>query len=103
MNSEGEFFDLSGNLLTRIGEVSPKKAQEVVMAGASVVWESCGCGGSVGCQAQWVEASIRDQLGSMRPRFEKGYGSPTWLDLSEGDAGFVVYAHGDVEWGDALG
>lgn len=103
VNKDGEFFDLSGNLLIRIGEVTPKKAQEFVADGASVVWEGCGCGGSSGCPAQWIEARIRDGLGSVRPRFVKGYGSPTWIDLWEGDGGFVVYAHGDVEWGDAFG
>lgn len=102
VNQDGEFFDLSGHLLIRIGEVTPKKAQELVTEGASVVWEGCGCGGSSGCTAQWIEASIRDGLGSERPRFVKGYGSPTWIDLWEGDGGFVVYAHGDVEWGDAF-
>jgi len=101
-NTDGEFFDLAGNLLTRVGEVSPKQAQELVANGALLAFEGCGCGGSAGCKAEWIESSVRDGLATMRPRFVKGYGSPTWIDFWQGEERSVVYAHGDVEWGEAL-
>lgn len=103
LNADGEFFDPAGNLLTREGEISPKHAQEMVADGAGLAFEGCGCGGAAGCNAEWIDASVRDGLASTRPRFVKGYGSPTWIDLWHGEGGPVVYAHGDVEWGDALG
>ncbi|MFT4265044.1 MAG: hypothetical protein QM572_16795 [Nocardioides sp.] len=101
-NVNGELFDPSGHLLSRIGEVSPKRAQELVADGALVAFEGCGCGGSVGCETEWIEPGVLGILASSRPRFVKGHGSPTWIDLWEGDAGLALYAHGDVEWGGLL-
>ncbi len=101
-NDHGDFFDLSGNLLARIRGVTPKQAQELVADGATVAFEGCGCGGWAGCAARWIDAATSVELGLIRPRFVKGHGSPTWIDLWEGDGGSVVFAHGDVEWGDAF-
>ena len=102
LNAAGEFFDLAGNLLTRLGEISPEQAQQLVADGALLAFEGCGCGGSAGCKAEWVDASVRGGLARTSPRFVKGYGAPTWIDVWQGEDGYVVYAHGDVEWGDAL-
>ncbi len=102
VNADGDFFDPSGNLLVLVGEISPERAQELVAQGALLAFEGCGCGGSAGCAAEWFQAPILHALASKKPRFVKGYGSPTWIDLWESDAGSVVYAHGDVEWGDVL-
>lgn len=101
-NAEGEFFDPEGHLLNRVGEVTPKEARAYVASGAMLAFEGCGCGGWAGCQAEWIEEAVRAELGAMKPRFVKGYGSPTWIDLWRSEVGLVVFAHGDVEWGEAL-
>lgn len=73
-----------------------------MVAGAYLAFEGRGCGGSAGCRTEWVAPEVRAQISDRKPRFVKGYGSPTWIDCWSGDGGFVVYAHGDVAWGDAL-
>ena len=103
VNPAGDFFDPAGNLLTLVGRIQPGEAQELVAAGAQLAYEGCGCGGSAGCSPEWLAAEARAQIATQKPRFIKVYGSPTWIDCWSGDGGFVVYAHGDVAWGDVLG
>lgn len=100
----GDMWDPDGNRLHRIkSEITPARAREMVREGAQLAWEGCGCGGWRGCQPTWVSTAARLRLGEgSKPRFTNRYGSPTWIDLWDGDAGKVVFAHGDVEWGDAL-
>ncbi len=102
-NRAGEFFDPAGNLLTKAGQLTPAQATSWVRRGALVAWEGCGCGGWSGCKPTWVD---EDELHSLatgaKPRFTKRHGSPTWIDLWEGASGPIVFAHGDVEWGDSL-
>ena len=53
-----------------------------------------------GCSRSWL---AQEQVpAGVRPRFVKGYGSPAWIDLWEGEESTVVFLHGDVEWGDML-
>lgn len=101
-NANGEFFDRDGHLLAQVGEVTPGEARKLVAQGALLAFEGCGCGGWAGCQPEWIEESVRAELGASKPRFVRAYGSPTWIDLWRSEAGTVVFAHGDVEWGDAL-
>lgn len=100
-NHDGEFFDPEGNLVMPVkSEITPNQARHHVEDGALVAFEGCGCGGMNGCSPSWFRP---DELPSgVRPRFVKGYGSPTWIDLWEGEASTVVFLHGDVEWGDVL-
>ena len=102
VNLAGDFFDTQGRLVTHVGQITPKQAQEYVAQGALVAFEGCGCGGSAGCAAEWFDSEIREELASKRPKFIKGYGSPTWIEIWQGDGPSVVYAHGDVEWGDVM-
>jgi len=101
VNGEGKFFDPDGKLMTRVkSEITPKEARRYVNHGALVAYEGCGCGGGGGCSPSWFTP---DQLpAGVKPRFVKGYGSPTWIDLWKSEASTVVFLHGDVEWGDAL-
>jgi hypothetical protein len=102
-NADGQFFDPSGTLLTRTkNSIAESKAADLVADGALVVFEGCGCGGG-GCIPEWISTDDLDRLRTAdKPRFVKGYGSPTWIDQWTGAAGDVVFLHGDVEWGDVL-
>jgi hypothetical protein len=102
-NAAGDLFDRDGNLLERIGEVTPSEAQRHVRDGAQLAWESCGCGGWSGCLPTWVEDDIRGALGDgPTPQFTRRHHAPTWIDLWQGDGGPVIYAHGDIKWSNAL-
>lgn len=100
-NLEGEFFDPAGKrLVMSESEIDPAQARERVAAGALIAIEGCGCGGTHGCSPTWF--SPDDVPTDVPPRFVKGFGAPTWIDLWEGDATVVVFLHGDVEWGDSV-
>jgi hypothetical protein len=100
-NSTGDFFDLSGHVLTcTTSDVTPETAQALVDDGAVIAFEGCGCGGGNGCGPEWfVDDALASVRGGSRPRFVRGYGSPTWIDVWTSDESTVVFAHGDVVWG----
>ena len=104
-NAAGDFFDLAGRKLRLVAEdVAPGEAKALVDAGARVVAEVCGCGGFGGnCTPMWVneEQLLRLRRGDA-PAFTDRSGAPTWLDVWANDEGEVVFAHGDVSWGEAL-
>ncbi len=106
-NAAGEFFDLTGLVLDLVHEeVSPADAQRLVNGGASVVAEGCGCGGTYGgCSPEWVTDA--EQLKQLRrgpaPLFTGHHGTLAWIDVWANAAGEVVFVHGDVSWGEALG
>ncbi len=105
-NRAGDLFDPSGNRLSRVGELTAARAAELVRDGAQLAWESCGCGGWSGCLPEWIDEPARESLGDGRPpqTRHKRHAAPTWIDLWQGQGGAtqVVYAHGNVVWGDAL-
>ena len=104
-NAAGDFFDPAGRKLRlAAADIEPEQAKALVEAGAMVVAEACGCGGFSGdCTPEWVN---EDQLPRLRrgeaPVFTGRHGAPTWLDVWTNDEGTVVFAHGDVSWGNAL-
>jgi hypothetical protein len=103
VNGKGQLFDPHGRLLTKDhAQITPADAAEQIRQGALLAFEGCGCGGSGACSISWIDAPMLRALRETKPTFVKGYGSPTWIDLWSGDGVAVVFAHGDVEWGDAL-
>lgn len=102
-NRAGDFFDPAGNLLTLAHEeVSLVDAQTFVDDGAIVAFEPCGCGGGgrTGCTAEWfADEAVASIRGGSGPAVTRGK-APTWIDVWKNEATTVVYAHGDVEWGD---
>jgi hypothetical protein len=99
-NRGGEFFDPSGRLLVlKQQAVGPAEAVQRVSDGALVAFEGCGCGGWAGCAPEWFTG---DRLLRLRtgpgPRFVRGHGAPTWIDVWASGAGEVVFAHGEVDW-----
>lgn len=96
---DGELVDPDGNLVVSVtAQITPKQARQLVDEGALVAFEECG--GLGGCSPSWF--APEQVPAGVRPRFVKGYGSPTWIDLWEGEESTVVFLHGDVEWGDML-
>ncbi len=103
VNGAGEFFDPDGLLLHLVAEqVSPQDAQRMVDSGAQVLIETCGCGGEPGgCTPQWLtEAQLKSLIGGHAPRFTGAHSAPSWIDVWGNDVRTVLYAHGDVSWGD---
>lgn len=106
VNGAGEFFDPDGELLHLVAtSVSPGRAQRLIDAGALVVVETCGCGGGPGgCTPQWLrDDQLLSLVGGRAPRFTGARSAPSWIDIWANDVRTVVYAHGDVSWGSALG
>ncbi len=104
-NAAGDFFDLDGERLQLVAEgVTEQQAQDLCDAGASVVIETCGCGGSYGgCTPQWLpDEQLHGLKRSSGPRFTGRFGAPSWLDVWASDERTVVFAHGDVAWGRVL-
>ncbi len=103
---DGAFSDPAGHRLTRVSALSPNETQQLVLDGALLAWEGCGCGGFAGgCQPTWVEDGERIRIASSStPRFTEHPGVlSSWIDLWEHEETVVVYAHGSVVWEDALG
>lgn len=103
-NAAGQLLDREGDLLElSASTVSPAEAAVLLPSAAAVLYESCGCGGHGGCSPEWLTS---EQLSSLaqagEPRFVDAYKTPTWIDVWTGLRGLVIFAHGDVEWGDAL-
>jgi len=102
-NTQGELFDPAGHLLTKATMITAVEARDLVLHGAQLAFEGCGCGGWAGCTPIWIGADERLLLAAgSAPRIVNKHDFPTWIDLWRSDEGSVVYAHGDVEWGDAL-
>lgn len=106
VNGAGEFFDPSGlQLWLQAEETTVDEAQRLVDTGALVIAEGCGCGGwYAGCTPRWVtDEQLRALRGAPSPTLLGRGGTPTWIDVWSNERGTVVFAHGDVSWGQALG
>ncbi|MBD8059974.1 hypothetical protein IC607_13450 [Cellulomonas sp. JH27-2] len=104
-NADGDLFDPAGTLLTRAkASITTADARALVADGALLAAEGCGCGGSSGCEIDWIadddRAKLRDTSGPVLAGRRR---TPTWIDLWEGAGSVVVFAHGDVRWGGMLG
>ena len=95
----GQLIHLDGTPLTRERKITPKEAAVLVVAGADVAFEGCGCGGYVGCQPWWCD---EEELAALKlvgkPRIINRSGSDTWIDLWTGNSRNVVLLNGDVKW-----
>lgn len=99
-NLAGELFAPDGQVLRCTArDITPRQAKKLVLRGALVAHEGCGCGGGYSdCGPVWVTAASLEQLpSSAPPEFVDGQ-SPTWIDAWKGEDVTVVFTHGDVEW-----
>ena len=79
------------------GRLSPKRAQELVAAGAPVVFDDCGCNGY--CGLGWPNDEERRRLARCSPPRvrRKRFGRLEEWRTREGSP--VVFVSGDVHWG----
>ena len=104
-NLNGDFFTPEGVLIRRTkAEVTPGEATKLVLRGARVAYEGCGCGGGGGCRPSWSNPQdVAKAAAAGTPQFTGEYGSPTWIDVWTGDRENVVFLHGDIRWGALAG
>lgn len=100
-NLNGDLFSPEGELVRRTkAQATPSEARKLVLLGARVAYEGCGCGGGGGCTPSWLDREdAAKAAAATKPQFTGEYGSPTWIDVWKGDADTVVFLHGDVRWG----
>lgn len=96
INIAGEWFTPTGHRLTiNDEEIEPDEAAAMVAAGASVVWDSCGCGDYRCGGPTWLTTA---QLASLReakpPRLRDGV---LWTASANGNP--IVVVVGDIHWG----
>ena len=103
-NRNGDFFSPEGELLRRTkARATPSEARKLVLLGARVAYEGCGCGGSGDCAPSWLDGEdVAKTAAASKPRFTDKYGSPTWIDVWRSSDDAIVFLHGDVRWGSLL-
>jgi hypothetical protein len=92
--------DLAGHPLHEVDDhaLDADEIRASVLAGALLVWDSCGCGGY--CNTlQWPEAAaLRQEASKSAPRFRKK--QPARVTRMTGAGGDVLLVAGDLRWGD---
>ncbi|RKR73989.1 hypothetical protein C8E83_1090 [Frondihabitans australicus] len=108
VSPDGDLYDPQGVVLTVVAEeVAGSDAVRILRtdAGVRIAWEGCGCGGSPECRMSWLspgDVEILRLAGSEPEVLGRGR-TPSWIDVWRGEDGRrVLFAHGDVGWGDAL-
>lgn len=99
-NQAGELFDPEGAPLRKVrDDVTADDARRLLVEGARLVHESCGCGGHGGCPPRWFEATeVSAVLADERAAWVHDEDEGGWADVWAGAAGEVVYAHGEIAW-----
>lgn len=97
LNRDGDLCDPGGDILDEAdSDLSEDDALFAVHAGASVAYESCGCGGGGRCAPQWFTGhDVRNV--DLPPRRIRGK-TPSWISLWQGLERQVVFVHGDYVW-----
>jgi len=95
-------YDLDGIPLVETDRrlLEPKEIRAAVLAGARLVWDSCGCGGYCN-DLVWPDlVALRLAAMSSAPRFRKA--DHARVELLTGASGEVLLASGGIRWGDLL-
>ena len=89
--------DQSGHELRPLGSITPADARQLVLEGAVLAWDGCGCGDY---PPAWIDPRVaRTAADRGKPTLEQGNACRTHLDLWTDDCGDLVCMHGDVAWG----
>lgn len=95
-------FDLAGHALNETDgrALEPQEIRAAALAGAGLVWDSCGCGGYCN-DLVWVDSfALRQEAIRSAPTFHKR--NPAHVQLLSGNGGEVLLVAGDLRWGDLL-
>ena len=100
---DGEFVDQTGARYAQVApDLDPAQALAIARDGATVVWDSCGCGGY--CPLTWFNADdVAAMVASGSPRIRRtkrrhGRASEWRAD----DGRVLLLLEQEVEWGDRL-
>ena len=95
-------YDPEGRELTSTSDraLEPTEVRAAVLAGARVVWDSCGCGGYCNTLVWPDPAVLRREAERSSPRFRKN--DPGRVDLLTGAGGDVLLVSGGMRWGEAI-
>jgi hypothetical protein len=100
--NDDKLYDPEGRELMANSDraLEPKEVRAAVLAGARLVWDSCGCGGY--CNSlEWPDmVALRHEAESSSPRFRKN--NPVRVELLTGSGGDVLLASGGMQWGDVI-
>lgn len=95
-------YDPEGHPLHEVDDhaLEAEEVRAAVLAGARVVWDSCGCGGY--CNAlEWPEsAALRREAARSAPRFRKNDGGR--VTRLAGAGGEVLLVAGGIRWGEVF-
>lgn len=99
LHDDGRFVDQEGrsHALTH-QELSEKEAHRAAKDGASVVWDSCGCGG--GCGFEWFSEEDVTRMASWGPPYIRRRGSIS--EWRSEDGAVLLLAQDDVRWADSM-
>lgn len=98
--SGGILYDLSGHPLHEVDDhlLEPDEIRASILAGANLVWDSCGCGGYCN-DLEWLElASLQREAAKSAPRFRKHRAAR--VTRMTGTGGDVLLVAGDLRWGE---
>jgi hypothetical protein len=96
--------DHQGRVYTRVEDkISADRALELASAGATVVWDSCGCGG--GCGLDWFDANdVAAMVAAGVPDIGHRKRAQGFISHWRSDAGAeLLLAERVVRWGTRLG
>ena len=100
---DAAFVDRSGARYTQVApDLAPARALAIALDGATVVWDSCGCGGY--CPLTWFSADDVAALVASGPprirRTKRRHGRASEWHADDGRV--LLLLEQDVEWGDQL-
>jgi hypothetical protein len=99
VQANGSFRDRVGRVFTEVDdEVIPVEARQMIEAGATLVWDRCGCGG--GCGLMWVPPARLGELITTYPVLHRTrLGSGTMSAWKAKDGAALLLLQSAVTWG----
>lgn len=99
VQENGSFRDRVGRVFNEVDdEVIPVEARQMLEAGATLVWDRCGCGGS--CGLMWVPPARLGELMTTYPMLHRTrLGSGTMSAWQAKDGTSLLLLQSSVTWG----
>lgn len=97
---DGEIVERDGTVWVRVERgISVAAAHRLVVAGARVVWDPCGCGGY--CTPTWVDRAGLVAMTARRPDVPRDRDA-SFDHYADQRHGVLVVVSGDVSWAGVL-